>query len=322
MQPIVSVAVTTYNSADYVIETLESIYAQTYGELALVISDDCSVDDTVARVRNWIAEERVGSRFLSVELITVPKNTGVSANCNRCIAASPSGWVKFIAGDDILLPNCITDNMAFAAGHPEAHVIFSQVKIYNDTFEAKNFEHTSPESFPENLMGDALSATDQYRLLLVQDRIHYTPSYFFNKLALAKVGGYDQTNRLVEDYPMWLKLTKSGERLYYFHKPTVGYRIHSKAANNVGTQVLFKPSVFNSYQIRKMSAHPHLPWEIAKSEQFVYHVSRFFQNHGWNRNTKFLGILYRFCNFYLNPFHYVYAVRKRMPANKQNPFYQ
>jgi glycosyltransferase involved in cell wall biosynthesis len=321
MQPKVTVAVTTYNSADYVIETLRSVFNQTYREIALVISDDCSADATVDFVQEWISDDKVKNRFLTIELITVPKNTGVSANCNRCIAASKSDWVKFIAGDDILLPNCIEDNMAFAAENPKAHIIFSQVKVYQDTFEDKNYDHTSPELFPDNLMHQGLSPLDQYRLLLVQDRIHYTPSYFFNKIALLKVGGYDETNRLVEDYPMWLKLTKSGERLYYFHKPTVGYRIHSKAANNVGNDVLFKPSVFNSYKIRKTSAHPYLPWEIAKSEQFVYWVSRFFQRMGWNKNTKLFGGLYRLSNFYLNPFHYMYAIRKRMPSNKQNPFY-
>jgi len=320
-KPLVTVAVTTYNSAAYVIETLDSIFRQTYDRIALIISDDCSADDTVAVVREWMVKEQHQSRFQGIELITVPKNTGVSANCNRCIAAAPSDWVKFIAGDDILQPDCLADNMAFAAQNPEAHIIFSQVAVFQDTFEAPNFKYLSPEIFPDNLMRSDLTAHDQYLLMLVHDRINYTPSYIFNKVALQKVGGYDETNRLVEDYPMWLKLTKSGERLYYFHKPTVGYRIHSKAANNVGDQALFKPSVFNSYQIRKLAAHPFLPWEMVGSERFIYGVSRFFQNNGWNRNTKMLRSLYRLGSFYLNPFHYVYAIKKRLPGNRQHPFY-
>ena len=129
MKPLVTVAVTTYRSAVYVIETLESVYGQTYQEIALVISDDCSPDNTVALVNDWIALERVQNRFVSIEVITVPKNTGVSANCNRCIKAAAGDWIKFIAGDDILYPNCITDNMQFAAENPEAHIIFSQIKL-------------------------------------------------------------------------------------------------------------------------------------------------------------------------------------------------
>ena len=180
-KPIVTVAVVAYNSAAYVIETLDSVYNQSYDRIALVISDDCSSDQTVALIQNWIAEEKHEKRFVSIALITVPKNTGVSANCNRCIAAAPSDWIKFVAGDDILLPDCLTHNMAYVLDHPSVHIVFSQVKIYQDTFADKNYTQTSPESYPNNLMHPSLSANDQYRLLLVHDRIHYTPSYFFNK---------------------------------------------------------------------------------------------------------------------------------------------
>lgn len=321
MKTTVSVAVTTYNSAPYVVETLESIYQQTYDAIALIISDDFSTDGTLELVDEWIAQDRIRDRFVSIEVITVPKNTGVSANCNRCIAASKSEWVKFIAGDDILLPNCIEDNMQFAESTTDANIIFSQVKVYQDDFKEINFVRTTPEDFPNNLMHSSYSAHDQYQLLLVLDRIHYTPSYFFNKKALLKVGGYDESNRLVEDYPMWLKLTASGEKLQYFHKPTVGYRIHSKSTNNVSDDVLFKPSVFNTFAIREQVVHSHLPWEMVKSEEWVYQASRLFQNLGWNKKKLFYSFLYQVACFYGNPFHYLYAFKKRWPSNKNNLFY-
>jgi glycosyltransferase involved in cell wall biosynthesis len=321
LEPLVTIAVAAYNSAAFIEETLDSIYHQSYRNLALVISDDCSKDDTVAVVNKWVAHEKIKARFHSVEVIVVPKNTGVSGNCNRCIAASTSDWIKFIAGDDILLPHCIEDNMNFVAQNPDAKIIFSQVRVYLDTFNESQFSKIIPDCFPDNLMHPSLRANDQYQLLLVSDRINYTPSYFFNKQALAKVGGYDESNRLVEDYPMWLKLTDLGEQLYYFHKETVGYRIHQNATNNKGDNVLFKPSIFNSYKIRKVMAHPHLPFEIVKSEQFVYVVSLIFHSLGWNNKAKIYATLYHIACFYLNPFYYLFSFKKRMPVNKNNPFY-
>ena len=321
MKPLVTVAVTTYRSAVYVIETLESVYGQTYQEIALVISDDCSPDNTVALVNDWIALERVQNRFVSIEVITVPKNTGVSANCNRCIKAAAGDWIKFIAGDDILLPDTIKDNMQFVEDFPKARIVFSQVKVYQDTFEEKNFVRTTPIDFPNNLMNARFSASDQNKILLVEDRIHYTPSYFFNKQAVLGVGGYDEENRLAEDYPMWLKLTGSGERLYYFHKPTAGYRVHSNAANNTGEEFLFKPSVLYIFKIRKHIAHPHLPWEIVAAEYQRYYTSKFFQMLGLNVKNKFTTIMYRTGCFYLNPFHYVFAIKKRLPKSKKSIFY-
>ena len=309
---MVTVAVATFFSADFVLETLESIYHQTYQDISLIISDDCSTDDTVAVVNKWVALERVKNRFDSIQVLTVPKNTGVSANCNRCIAASTSDWVKFIAADDILLPNCIADNITFVRDNPNANVVFSQVKMYQDTFEEKNYLETTPLDYPNNLMHESLSAKGQYQLLLVSDRIHYTPSLFLNKQAILKVGGYDESCRLVEDYPMWLKLTGSGERLYYFHKITVGYRIHSKAANNVGEKALFKPSAINGYLVRKKYAHPYLPKLLVLQENWAYHVTVCFKKIGIIKKTKLNFMLYKFMIFYANPFFYCNALYRKL----------
>lgn len=320
-QPLITVAVMTYESGLYVIETLESIYKQTYQNIELLVSDDCSKDNTIELINQWISEEKNKQRFRRIELLTVPRNTGVSANCNRVIAAASTDWIKFIAGDDILLPNCIADNANFILECPGANIIFSQVRVYQDTFKNEHYVRTTPEEYPKNLMDPAFTAADQFQLLLISDRIHYTPSYFFNKQALLKVGNYDEVNAIVEDYPMWLKLTQSGERLFYFHKETVGYRIHSKAINNVGDSVLFKPAVINNFAARKAFAHAFLPWEIVKSEQHVYRVSKFFQNQGWNKKTNLYRKMYHVASFYLNPYHYIYAFKKRLPGNKKNPFY-
>ncbi|MBN1181559.1 MAG: glycosyltransferase [Bacteroidales bacterium] len=303
--PLVSVAVITYNSARYVLETLESVKAQTYANIELIISDDHSSDNTVSLCQLWIEEKR--ERFIRTEMITVPENTGVSANCNRAIQAAKGEWVKFIAGDDVLLPNCIKDNIDYVVMNPEAHIIFSQVKAYNKTFEDKSFTRNIPGEFPTNLMDPEFTARDQYELLLLSDRITYTPSYFFYKQTVLNVGGYDETDKLVEDYPMWLKLTAAGKKFYYFHKPTVGYRIHQQAINNVGVDVLFKPSEINNYAVRKKNAHPHLPWPRVAAETWRYHVSVIFKVSGIIKNTSLLRFLYILCAHYLNPFIYIQA---------------
>ncbi|WP_445454321.1 glycosyltransferase family 2 protein [Flavobacterium sp. 25HG05S-40] len=309
---LVSVPVTSYNAADYIIETLESVYNQTYSDIELLISDDFSTDGTIEKVEAWIQLERVKTRFTRVELIKVPHNTGVSANCNRCIANSKSDWIKLIAGDDILLPNCIADNMQFVKEHPNAHIVFSQVKLYEGTFEEKNYIKSIPTNYPENLMKATFSAQDQYKILLVADRIQYTPSYFFNKKAIAKVGGYDETNRMVEDYPMWLKLTGSGEKLYYFHQETVGYRMHSKANNNTGQDVLIKPSVIHGFPVRKKYAHPHLPKLMVWDENWIYRTALLFKKMGITKKTTFNVKLYALLSVYLNPFHYLNAISNKI----------
>ena len=136
--PLVSIIVITYNSAKYVVETLESAKAQTYRDIELIISDDCSSDDTVEICKNWMTDNL--ERFVRTELITFDHNTGISSNCNRGLTAAKGEWVKFIAGDDVLLDKCIGLNINYVKKHSEIEVLHSDVILKYDhcKAEAKN----------------------------------------------------------------------------------------------------------------------------------------------------------------------------------------
>ena len=318
---LVSIIVTTYNSAKYVLETLESAKAQTWQNLELIISDDCSIDDTLAICKKWVDENR--ERFVRTEILTVKKNTGVSASCNRSINACNTEWIKIIAGDDILLPTCVEDNMLFVRDNASATIIFSQVLVYEDKFTAEKLIATDPGSYPLNLMDGSFSSSDQYKLLLLSDRINYTPSYFFNKQTILNVGGYDEQNRLVEDYPMWLKLTRAGYKLYYFHKPTVGYRRHHEAANNIAEYGLFKPLLLKSGPLRQQYVYPYLPWDIAYSEKHIFMISKLFQRLGLNKKTPLCNLLYKISAVYINPFRYfIFFKKKVLRLGRNDIFYK
>ena len=321
MKPsVVSIIVATYNSSQFVIETLESTKTQTWENIELIISDDCSTDNTVELCSNWLAVNK--NRFTKTIMITVPVNTGVSANCNRSINAAQSDWIKFIAGDDILLPNCLAANMKFIAENPQAKAIFSEVLLYKNDFSQENFLHIIPAIFPMNIMNPDFTAMEQHQLLLLSDRITFTPSVFLNRHALLAAGGYDETNRLIEDYPMWLKLTKAGNKLYFFKTPTVGYRRHQGAASNVSEYGLFKPIFLKSAAIRKKEVYPYLPWDIVCSEKHILWVSKIFQSAGINKKTSFYAYLYKMSSIYLNPFRYIiYFKKKVLKLGSTNIFY-
>ncbi|MBL7873749.1 MAG: glycosyltransferase [Cyclobacteriaceae bacterium] len=319
-QPNVSVIVATYNSSDFVIETLESIKSQTYPSIELIISDDASSDTTVALCRTWLDQHK--NRFVKTTLLTVPVNTGVSANCNRSMAATGSQWIKFIAGDDVLLPTCIEDNMSFVQDKPQIQILFSKVKVYKNTFETTNFIRVVPDQYPNNVMHPDMSASDQFKKLLLSDRISYTPSFFFKKEAVLAVGGYDEANTAVEDYPMWLKLTRAGIRLDFMEKVTVGYRQHNKALNNIETNVLFKPMELRTFSFRKKYVHPLLPWDIAYAERWQMGVKKLVHLAGMNIQNTISQGLYRFLTVYANPFQYVISFRKKfLKAARTNTFY-
>lgn len=57
-KPLVSVCIITYNSGKTIVDTLNSIFLQSYEPLELIVSDDCSLDDTVTICKNWLLTNR------------------------------------------------------------------------------------------------------------------------------------------------------------------------------------------------------------------------------------------------------------------------
>jgi glycosyltransferase involved in cell wall biosynthesis len=77
---LVSIVVITYNSSKYILETLESIKQQTYKNLELIITDDCSKDNTVVLCQDWLDVNKHG--FIRTKLITTPPNKLPTININ------------------------------------------------------------------------------------------------------------------------------------------------------------------------------------------------------------------------------------------------
>lgn len=220
--PLVSVPVITYNSSKTVLETLDSIYNQTYQNLELIVSDDCSTDNTVEICREWIEAHK--KRFVRTELLTVEKNTGVSANMNRAEKACLGEWVKVIAGDDVLFNNCIETYLDYVRDHPDAVYVFAKMDFFGGDEEervSKNewySEHTKP--FFES------SIQEQYDFLTMVGCCIPAPSAFYNRSQINALGIVnDERIPFLEDVPKWINLLKKQVRFQYIDKETVRYRM-------------------------------------------------------------------------------------------------
>ena len=218
--PPVTVYVVTYNSSKTVVETLESIKGQTYQEIGLLVSDDCSTDDTVKVCADWMAQNN--ARFLFTQILTTPFNTGVSANVNRAADACTTEFCKGIAGDDKLLPHCIERNVAYMLAHPQSVVVFSKVELFGRKRDVKNFV------FPFDYGIFALSAAEQNRWLREKENCIPAPASFTRQTLMRKNGiRADERIPMMEDWPLWINITEKGIHLDFFDETTVAYRVGS-----------------------------------------------------------------------------------------------
>lgn len=322
MNPLVSIIISTYNSSSFIIEALDSVFRQTWKGLELIITDDCSSDATVELCRGWLENKR--QRFDRVEMITSAKNTGVPANANRGLNAAKGEWIKFLGADDTLEPGCIEDNVEWIKLHPEIKVLFSQIKVYTNSFYPENLLEIIPHNpyDPKGIFAPGRSASTQYNMLLISDRIHFTPSIFLNREVLLSLGGFDEKYRLFEDYPLWLNLTKNGYKLYIMDRVTVDYRRHSRAINNSDLNYLIKPNYFRSENFRKDYIYPHLPSEMMLSQRFQWFVTQVFHIKRLNKDSKPNRALFYLLTVYMNPFRYYHYIKKRLIKSvNDNEFY-
>ena len=240
--PLVSVAVVTYNSSKTVLETLDSIYNQTYPNLELIVSDDCSTDDTVEICREWIEAHK--DRFVRTELLTVEKNTGVSANMNRGADACKGEWVKDIAGDDVLLPDCVETYVEYVREHPEAVCVFSDVEVFGSNEEERAY-YEDLFSIEETFF--AWPVNKQYDYLTLVGCHIPAATAFYNREKFIELGvRNDERIPFQEDRPKWINLLKRGVRFDYINKVTVKYRLSDSSLWR-HTPKKFEKSVAKTY---------------------------------------------------------------------------
>jgi len=221
--PLVSIIVITYNSSKYVLETLESAKAQTYQNIELIVSDDCSSDNTLEICRSWLNENQ--QRFKRVELVTSEKNTGIAPNCNRGLKAAKGEWVKLIAGDDILLTDCINLNI-LEAERSDYLFFFSKLKIRSPILRIKISKESLFDDYYKYFLGN------QFNNLINYGYFFPTPTFFFNLSELLKIGLFNEKYNYQEDFPMWFKILKNGYRFGFINEYTVIYRIHDNSIYN------------------------------------------------------------------------------------------
>lgn len=231
-QPLVSVPVITYNSSKYVIETLESIKFQTYQNLELIVSDDCSTDNTVELCRNWIEKNK--GRFVRTELLTVEKNTGVSENCNRSEAACRGEWVKGIAGDDLLVPECVEICVDYVREHPDVEFLFSKIEAFGPNASVV-WQYNHGDVFDYSFF--SLSTEKQWEAFVLKDCHIPAPTLFSKNGAMEKYGvKNDERIPYTEDEPKWINLLKAGAHFDFMDKVTVHYRVgHPEALSSYNT---------------------------------------------------------------------------------------
>ena len=181
----VSICIPTYNRRDYLAQTLQSVFAQTYTDYEVIIVDDGSDDGTAAMVNAW----KQPVRYYWQE------NRGDARARNRLIELAAGQFITFIDSDDLLLPDSVARLLDAIEKHPQLCCSYGP---YIRIDSAGNQLATKLHPLPSGRITAPL-----FQRILV-----HSCGSMFPKSALQEIGGFDPTLPVCSDYSAWLELSQ------------------------------------------------------------------------------------------------------------------
>jgi GT2 family glycosyltransferase len=195
--PLVSILVPCFNGAAWLREALDSILAQTYPHIEVLLLDDCSSDDT----------PRIAAEYADrVRVIRQPRNLGIYDNVNVGIDLARGELIATYHADDIYLPGIVQAQVDCLRAHPEVGAVFC-ADIFVD---AQGREYGRMVLPPPVRGGGPLSyATVLNALLDYKNRFLVCPTAMVRASVHEAVGRYRQDRyRNTADLEMWLRIAR------------------------------------------------------------------------------------------------------------------
>jgi glycosyltransferase involved in cell wall biosynthesis len=210
-----TVAVPSYNGADYLAETLRSILDQQGVAFELIVSDDRSDDDTLDVVRA-VAGDRVRVEVNSERL-------GLAGNWNRCVALCFTPFIAILHQDDVMRPGHLAAHMAAFAGDECIGLVASGSDVIDE----------GGEPVPEGVVGrgglgpiDRTFSPGELAAEMVAGNPLRCSAVTVRRAAFADVGGFDPSLRYVLDWDFWLRVSRAW-KVAWLARPTVKVRWHA-----------------------------------------------------------------------------------------------
>ena len=194
-QPLVSAIIPTYNRAHIICEAVDSVLAQTYSNIEVIVVDDGSKDDTLDKLKAYGDRIRVVSQ----------KNAGPAAARNRGIAEARGELIAFLDSDDIWLPSnierqvCLLQRAGSAAPCCMSNILMKWNSGDRTSFDIAMLKPTVEEGLWLN--PDEILAT---RFVL------FTQASVIRRKVLEKIGSFDLSIRFLEDFEFPLRLSLEG----------------------------------------------------------------------------------------------------------------
>lgn len=198
---LVSIITPAWKAADHIAETIVSVQKQTYSSWEMLISDDCSPDNTCEIIESFIAKD------YRIKLIQLSENGGPARARNIALDKARGRYIAFLDSDDLWLPKKLESQLAFHQSQ-EAHLSYTA------------YRRISMES---QRIG---------RLIQVPERMTYSQVLSNTAIATSTVivdrkrtGDFEMKPIYYDDFGCWLQLLRLGGFAAGLNEDLMRYRV-------------------------------------------------------------------------------------------------
>lgn len=187
MKDLVSIITPSYNTANFIGKTIESVLEQTYQNWEMIIVDDCSQDNTDEVVQQYLVDERI--RYIKNKV-----NSGAALSRNRALKEARGRWIAFLDSDDLWSSNKLEKQVAFMAKNGY-HFSYTNYEEIDSDGQPTGVNVTGPKS---------ISKTGMFNYCWPGC---LTVMYDADYIGLVQIKDIKKNN----DYAMWLKISQKAE---------------------------------------------------------------------------------------------------------------
>ncbi len=243
MEKLVSIIMPSYNSAEFIGETIESVINQTYSNWEIVIVDDCSVDNTEEVIKKYQEKDN------RIKFFKLKENSGVVVARQYAIDCANGEYLAFLDSDDLWLPDKLTIQIKF--------------------MEKNNYACTCTayEKWKNNILKKTINPPLKidYKMMLLENIVGNSTVIINRKMVgEIKIPNIKKRN----DLALWLFLLKKIDYIYGLDEVFMKYRIVENSLSS-GKLSLIKYHWILYRDIEKLSllksVYLVLNWAVVKT---------------------------------------------------------
>ena len=226
----VSVCIPTYNRAQYLRESIESVLMQSFSDFELIICDNASVDDT-REVVNSFCDDRI-SYYRN------PENLGAFKNINLCLKLAKGEYITIFHDDDVMLQDNLLVKVNFLEMHPNIGMVGSNTYIIDGY--GKTTGLCWEEFIERNLIDEGKG---YFKKIFLGNNVFCFPAVLCRRKCYQELGEFEEIPYC--DWEMWMRISLFYD-LAYVQKPLIKYRIHdgNDHLNYIGFKEEYKAKMF------------------------------------------------------------------------------